>query len=187
MLEIATRFSQPIHWPCSVWLKVHLASFPELLSLNARVPLGIEQKRKARMKIGFFGKQNSFAQEMLRRLKSENTGDEFLTWQSGDEAPSTKLDVIIAFGKVDSKEIEAQTKLGLLQMASAGYEGVDVDAATKAGVWVGSAPTTKTGNGESVAEFAVLLMLAASRRLNEELAFTHGREQSRPDKWEENR
>jgi phosphoglycerate dehydrogenase-like enzyme len=139
------------------------------------------------MKIGFFGKQNSFAQEMLRRLKSENTGDEFLTWQSGDEAPSTKLDVIIAFGKVDSKEIEAQTKLGLLQMASAGYEGVDVNAATKAGVWVGSAPTTRTGNGESVAEVAVLLMLAASRRLNEELAVTHGRAQSRSDKGEENR
>jgi phosphoglycerate dehydrogenase-like enzyme len=139
------------------------------------------------MKIGFFGKQNSFAREMLRRLKSENTGDEFLTWESGDKAPSTKLDVIIAFGKVDSKEIEAQTELGLLQMASAGYEGVDVDAATKAGVWMGSAPTTKTGNGESVAEVAVLLMLAASRRLNEELAFTHGRAQSRSDQWEENR
>jgi phosphoglycerate dehydrogenase-like enzyme len=144
-------------------------------------------RREAMMKIGFFGKQNSFAREMLRRLKSENTGDEFLTWESGDKAPSTKLDVIIAFGKVDSKEIEAQTKLGLLQMASAGYEGVDVHAATKAGVWVGSAPTTETGNGESVAEVAVLLMLAASRRLNEELASTHGRAQSRADKWEENR
>jgi lactate dehydrogenase-like 2-hydroxyacid dehydrogenase len=72
-------------------------------------------------------------------------------------------------------------------MASAGYEGVDVDAATKAGVWVGSAPTTKTGNGESVAELAVLLMLAVSRRLNEELAFTHGSVQNRPEKWEVNR
>ena len=97
------------------------------------------------MKIGFFGKQNSFAREMLRRLKSENTGDEFLTWQSGDKAPSTKLDVIIAFGKVDSKEIEAQTELGLLQMASAGYEGVDVNAATKAGVWVGLSADDEDG------------------------------------------
>ena len=139
------------------------------------------------MKIGYFGKQNSFALEMLRRLKLEHSRDEFLTWQPGDKAPSTELEVIIAFGKVDSKDIEAQTKLGLLQMASAGYEGVDVDAATKAGVWVGSAPTTKTGNGESVAEIAVLLMLAASRRLNEELAFTRGSAQRRPDKWEGNR
>jgi phosphoglycerate dehydrogenase-like enzyme len=139
------------------------------------------------MKIGFFGKQASFAQEMLRRLKLEESRDEFLTWQPGDKAPSTELEVIIAFGKVDSKDIEAQTELGLIQMASAGYEGVDVDGATKAGVWVGSAPTTKTGNGESVAEVAVLLMLAVSRQLNEELAFTHGGVLNRPEKREVNR
>ena len=139
------------------------------------------------IKIGFLGNQNSFALEMLRRLKLEHPRDAFFTWQPGEKAPSTSLEVIIAFGKVDSKDIEGQTELSLLQMASAGYEAVDVDAATKAGVWVGSAPTTKTGNGESVAEVAVLLMLAASRRLNEELAFTHGRAQSRPDKWEANR
>jgi phosphoglycerate dehydrogenase-like enzyme len=139
------------------------------------------------MKIGFLGKQNSFALEMLRRLKSTHSRDEFVTWQPGEKAPSTKVEVIIAFGKVESNEIEAQPKLGLLQMASAGYEGVDVDAATKAGVWVGSAPTTKTGNGESVAEIAVLLMLASSRRLNEELAFTHGSAQRRPETWEANK
>jgi phosphoglycerate dehydrogenase-like enzyme len=139
------------------------------------------------MTIGFLGKQNGFALEVLRRLQLSHPRDEFLTWQRGDEAPSTELAVIIAFGKVDSKDIEAQTKLGLLQMASAGYEGVDVDAATKAGVWVGSAPTTKTGNGESVAEVAVLLMLAASRRLNEELASTQATVQNRSAKWEVNR
>jgi len=124
---------------------------------------------------------------MLSRLQLGHSRDEFFTWQLDDKALSTELDVIIAFGRVDSKEIEAQTKLGLLQMASAGYEGVDVEAATKLGVWVGSAPTTKTGNGESVAEVAVLLMLAASRRLNEELAATHCSAQSRPEKWEGNR
>jgi phosphoglycerate dehydrogenase-like enzyme len=122
------------------------------------------------MKIGFLGKQNAFALEMLRRLQGEHPEDEFSAWQPGDKAPSTELEVIFAFGKVDTKDIEAQPRLGLIQMASAGYEGVDVAAATKAGVWVGSAPTTKTGNGESVAELAVLLMLAVSRRLNEELA-----------------
>jgi phosphoglycerate dehydrogenase-like enzyme len=129
------------------------------------------------LKIGFLGKQNAFALEMLRRLQSNHPEDEFSSWQPGEKAPSTELEVIIAFGKVDSKEIEAQTKLGLIQMASAGYEGVDVDAATKAGVSVGSAPTTKTGNGESVAELAVFLMLAVSRRLNEELAAMQGHTQ----------
>jgi len=126
------------------------------------------------MKIGFLGKQNAFALEMLRRLRGEHLDEEFVVWQAGDEAPSTELEVIFASGKVSAEEIEAQTKLGLLQMVSAGYDGVDVEAATKAGVWVASAPTTKTGNGESVAEFAVLLMLSSSRRLNEELAITHG-------------
>jgi phosphoglycerate dehydrogenase-like enzyme len=129
------------------------------------------------MKIGFVGKQNAFALEMLRRLQSERPEDEFSAWQPGDKAPSTELEVIFAFGQVDAKAIDAQTRLGLIQMASAGYEGVDVDAATEAGVWVGSAPTTKTGNGESVAELAVLLMLAVSRRLNEELAVTKGHAQ----------
>ena len=90
------------------------------------------------MKIGFLGKQNAFAVEMLRRLQCEHPDDQFLSWQPGDQAPSTEIEVIVAFGKVDHKDIEAQPKLGLTQMASAGYEGVDVDAATKAGVWVGS-------------------------------------------------
>lgn len=139
------------------------------------------------MEIGYLGTQNSFALEMLKRLRLENSRDEFVTWQPGDKAPSTELEVIIAFGKVDPGDIEDQTKLGLIQMASAGYEAVDVEAATKFGVWLGSAPTTKTGNGESVAEVAVLLMLAVSRRLNEELAFTHGGAKSRPEKWEGNR
>jgi phosphoglycerate dehydrogenase-like enzyme len=129
------------------------------------------------MKIGVLGKQNAFALEILRRLQCEHPQDEFSAWEPGDKAPSAELEVIVAFGKVDSKEIEAQAKLGLIQMASAGYEGVDIGAATKAGVWVGSAPTTKTGNGESVAELAVLLMLAVSRRLNEELAVTQGHAQ----------
>jgi lactate dehydrogenase-like 2-hydroxyacid dehydrogenase len=85
------------------------------------------------MKIGFFGKQNAFAMEMLRRLQLDQSRDDFSSWQPGEEAPSTDLEVIIAFDSVASKQIEAQAKLGLIQMASAGYEGVDVDAATEAG------------------------------------------------------
>ena len=157
------------------WL-LTVSIFHQVFSLaSGRVfssPASVQDLRLI-MKIGYFGKQNAFALETLRRLQLDSR-DDFSPWQPGEEAPSTELEVIIAFDRVASTEIEAQAKLGLIQMASAGYEGVDVDAATEAGVWVGSAPTTKTGNGESVAEVAVLLMLAASRRLNEELAFTHG-------------
>ena len=138
------------------------------------------------MKIGYLGKQDSFAVEMLKQMKAGNSQDEFLTWLPGEKAPAMDMEVLLAVGKVGAEELEGQTKLGLLQTASAGYDGVDVEAATKAGIWVASAPTTKTGNGESVAEFAVLLMLAASRRLNEELAFTRDGEQVRPEKPEVN-
>jgi phosphoglycerate dehydrogenase-like enzyme len=138
------------------------------------------------VKIGYLGKQDSFAVEMLKQMKAGNSRDEFLTWLPGEKAPAMDLEVLLAIGKVGAEELEGQTKLGLLQTASAGYDGVDVEAATKSGIWVASAPTTKTGNGESVAEFAVLLMLAASRRLNEELAFTRDGEQVRPEKPEVN-
>ncbi len=138
------------------------------------------------MKIGYLGKQDSFAVEMLRQMKARNPQNEFLTWLPGEKAPAVDLEVLLAIGKVGSEELQGQTKLGLLQTVSAGYEGVDVEAATKAGIWVASAPTTKTGNGESVAEFAVLLMLAASRRLNEALAFTRDSAQDRPEKPEMN-
>ncbi len=138
------------------------------------------------MKIGYLGKQDSFAVEMLKQLKAGNSQDEFLTWMPGYKAPAMDLDVLLAIGKVGAAELEGQTRLGLLQTASAGYEGVDVEAATRAGIWVASAPTTKTGNGESVAEFAVLLMLAASRRLNEALAYTRNSAQDRPEKPEMN-
>ncbi len=122
----------------------------------------------------FFRQAECICAGDVTATSGEHLDEEFVVWQAGDEAPSTELEVIFASGKVSAEEIEAQTKLGLLQMVSAGYDGVDVEAATKAGVWVASAPTTKTGNGESVAEFAVLLMLSSSRRLNEELPITHG-------------
>jgi phosphoglycerate dehydrogenase-like enzyme len=138
------------------------------------------------VKIGYLGEQDSFAVEMLKQMKAGNSQDEFLTWLPGEKAPAMDLEVLLAIGKVGAEELEGQTKLGLLQTATAGYDGVDVEAATKAGIWVASAPTTKTGNGESVAEFAVLLMLAASRRLNEELAFTRGGAQERMEKPEMN-
>jgi phosphoglycerate dehydrogenase-like enzyme len=136
------------------------------------------------MKIGYLGKQDTFAIEMIRQMRARHSQHEFLMWLPGEEAPSLDLDVLVAIGKIGPSEWEGQKRLGLLQTASAGYDGVDVEAATEAGIWVASAPTTKTGNGESVAEFAVMLMLAASRRLNEAVAFTRENSEARSDKPE---
>jgi hypothetical protein len=49
------------------------------------------------MKIGFLGKQNGFALEMLRLLQCEHPEDEFSAWQPGDRVPSTELQVIFAW------------------------------------------------------------------------------------------
>jgi phosphoglycerate dehydrogenase-like enzyme len=52
-----------------------------------------------------------------------------------------------------------------VQQFGVGLDGVDLEAATAAGVWVARVPSAGTGNAESVAEHALLLMLALSRRL----------------------
>lgn len=58
-----------------------------------------------------------------------------------------------------------QGQFGLVQQFGVGLEGVDVEAATRLGVWVARIPSVGTGNAESVAEHALLLILALARRL----------------------
>ena len=139
------------------------------------------------MNIGYLGMKDWFSLEMIKQLQSRYPGDTFLEWPPSDATSTSELDILIAMGPVHAEELKVQSRLGLLQMASAGYDGVDVETAAAAGIWVASAPTGKTGNGESVAEHAVLLMLAASRRLNEELAFTRSNAADRAAKPQENK
>lgn len=139
------------------------------------------------MKIGYLGMQEYFFLEIVKRLQLQCSGDAFIEWEPKKRVAVGELDVLLAAGPVSQDAWETQPKLGLLQMATAGYDGVDVEAATRAGIWVASAPTGKTGNGESVAEHAVLLMLAASRHLNQELAFTRSNAERRPEKPQGNK
>jgi len=75
------------------------------------------------------------------------------------------VDVIIPYmAPIDARIIETGT-FGLIQQFGVGLETVDVDAATRAGVWVARIPSAGTGNAESVAEHALLLMLALARKL----------------------
>ena len=74
------------------------------------------------------------------------------------------IDVVVPYvARVDEAAIGAGT-FGLIQQFGVGLETVDVGAATDAGVWVARVPSRGVGNAESVAEHAVLLMLALSRR-----------------------
>lgn len=77
----------------------------------------------------------------------------------------SSVDVIVPYvSRIDSQIVRAGS-FGLVQQFGVGLDGVDVEAATNAGVWVARVPSAGTGNAESVAEHALLLMLALSRRL----------------------
>ena len=74
------------------------------------------------------------------------------------------VDAIIPYGAAIGKGIIQAGSFGLIQQFGVGLETVDVGAATEAGVWVARVPSAQTGNAESVAEHAILLMLALSRK-----------------------
>jgi phosphoglycerate dehydrogenase-like enzyme len=77
----------------------------------------------------------------------------------------TPYDVIVPYVTAIDKQIVRAGSFGLVQQFGVGLDGVDIEAATGAGVWVARVPSGGTGNAESVAEHALLLMLALSRRL----------------------
>ena len=117
------------------------------------------------MKLAFLHPENQFTTALFRDLEKRLAGHELLSWSAGESAPAKDIEGLIALGKVGPDQIAGLDQLAFIQTASTGYESVDIEAATKAGIWVSFAPSDVTGNAASVAEFAVLLLLAASRRL----------------------
>jgi phosphoglycerate dehydrogenase-like enzyme len=77
------------------------------------------------------------------------------------------VDVVCPFGAAVSAEAIARGRFGLIQQYGVGLDRVAVDAATEAGVWVCRLPGDRTGNADSVAEMAVLHVLALLRRLDD--------------------
>ncbi len=122
------------------------------------------------MKIAFRRRRNFFLDLEATRLKERLAEHEILDWFAGDEAPADDLDIVLVGGSLDRAAIANQSRLFFIQTVSAGYEGIDIEAATESGVWVAFAPAAVTGNAISVAELAVMLMIGASRRLNRALA-----------------
>jgi phosphoglycerate dehydrogenase-like enzyme len=83
-----------------------------------------------------------------------------------DEAVSG-VDVVVPYGARISRETIERGSFGLIQQFGVGLETVDVAAATELGVWVARVPSAGSGNAESVAEHALLLMLLLARRVHE--------------------
>jgi D-isomer specific 2-hydroxyacid dehydrogenase, catalytic domain/D-isomer specific 2-hydroxyacid dehydrogenase, NAD binding domain len=85
------------------------------------------------------------------------------------------VDVVCPFGaRIDARIIAAGT-FGLVHQFGVGLDSVDVDAATEHGVWAARVPGDESGNADSCAELAVLLLLALARRLDESRAILAAR------------
>ncbi|HEY2204297.1 MAG TPA: NAD(P)-dependent oxidoreductase [Pseudonocardia sp.] len=77
------------------------------------------------------------------------------------------VDVLCPFWSPVTPATLGRARLGLVQQFGVGLDKVALDAATDAGVWVCRLPGDRTGNADSVADLAVLHVLAALRRLDE--------------------
>ena len=73
-------------------------------------------------------------------------------------------DALVPYGAAIGSNVIAAGSFGLIQQFGVGLETVDIEAATAAGVWVARVPSAQSGNAESVAEHAVLLMLSLARK-----------------------
>jgi phosphoglycerate dehydrogenase-like enzyme len=118
------------------------------------------------MKIGFQAPDSEFANAIFDILKSKLPNHTWTRWAPGAPPPARDAQALLALGPVTGELMDQLRDLALVQTLSDGYENVDVNAATQRGIRVSYAPGDVTGNADSVAEYAVLLMLAAARRLS---------------------
>ncbi|AXC15696.1 D-3-phosphoglycerate dehydrogenase [Acidisarcina polymorpha] len=107
-----------------------------------------------------------FEQELCRALSTVRRQDHIhlLDVHAGGSA-AENYEVLLTFAPLKASDIGLYPNLKLIQTLSSGYEQIDVDFATSQGIWVSYAPSDRTGNAESVAEFALMEILTLSRNL----------------------
>lgn len=117
------------------------------------------------MRILFCGNTFPDAPEYLRERLPAQTDDEIIVCRDANIIPHLAgVDIVIPkMQRIGQPEIEAG-QFRLVQQWGAGVEGVDLDSARSKGVFVANVPATG-GNAESVAEHAMLLILALLRDL----------------------
>lgn len=81
------------------------------------------------------------------------------------------------------EELLAGSRVRLIQQFGAGLDAVDIDAATRQGIPVANVPAAGTGNAESVAEIAILLMLTLARRFPETQQSIRDKRVATPTGW----
>jgi len=100
--------------------------------------------------------------ELLREELADHEVLECAPDEVADVAP--EVDVLVPLVARISESALRSPRLRLVQQFGAGLDGVDVEAASRLGVYVANVPGAETANADSVAELAVLFMIALARR-----------------------
>ena len=105
-----------------------------------------------------FSEAISYLEPLLSGYRLIRSPEEKLAEYAGE------ADVVIPFMSRIGDELMTQGRFGFIQQYGVGLESVDVDAATRHGIWVSRIPGAASGNADSVAEHAMMLMLMLSRK-----------------------
>jgi phosphoglycerate dehydrogenase-like enzyme len=98
-------------------------------------------------------------------LRAELPEDEILECSSEEVADfAQRVEVLVPLIAPVTEKALASPRLRLVQQFGAGLDGVDIAAASRHGIYVANVPSGETANADSVAELAILLMLALARR-----------------------
>ncbi len=104
--------------------------------------------------VAFFDELGDFAVQL-----------EFMDGAIPLENQVSEVEVLIpALSTISEKVINSAPKLKLIIQVGVGLDGVDIEAATKRGIYVANVPYS---SATSMGELAIALMLLLSRRLNE--------------------
>ena len=106
--------------------------------------------------------EESFCAEISRIRPDDRF---YLTGTHGHPAAAMNCAVLLTVGRVTRDDLSHYPRLALIQTLSSGYEQIDCDAASAAGVWVSYAPSEQTSNADAVSEFIVMNILNLSRNL----------------------
>ena len=99
-------------------------------------------------------------------LTSELPKDDIVEYSPSEILKASKrADVLIPIvASVKAEDFES-TSVKLIQQFGAGLDSVDIQAASRAKVYVANVPTPGTGNAESVAELTIAFMISLARHM----------------------
>lgn len=115
------------------------------------------------MRILFAAPENAWS-GFLDRLREMNPAHEIIAAGAFDIDTLAGFDVVIpTMTRVTAAHFATADRLKLVQQVGVGLDGVDFEAAERAGAVVANVPSGESGNADSVAELGVYLMIALAR------------------------